>query len=408
MGRDVNKTLQSLFNSAVRALKAQLSSGGFEGILLILVAALAIFAANSIFAHPYHDLFHATLAWTPIARLDTLHLWINDGLMAVFFFVVGLEVKREILVGNLSTAATRRLPIMAAAAGMAVPAAVFLLIAGGEPELARGWAIPAATDIAFAVGVIGLLGRRVPPPLRVFLLTVAIVDDIGAVLIIALFYASGLDLVWLLAALLLLAAMIGLNRTGVGSKVPYILLAVAMWYFVLHSGIHATIAGVVAALAIPMERRDGKSMLEAMEHSLIGWNAWLVVPLFGFANAGVALEGLGWEALLDPLPLAIGAGLLIGKQAGIFGCIVLAVRFGIAKRPESCSWLSIWGTSVLCGIGFTMSLFISALAFPRDPFLVEEAKLGILGGSLVSAVLGYLILRLASSPVRGGGRRASD
>jgi NhaA family Na+:H+ antiporter len=365
-------------------------------VLLIFVAALAILAANSMFAHQYHDLFHATLAWTPISKLNNLHLWINDALMAVFFFVVGLEVKREIVAGNLSDAKTRRLPIIAAIAGMAAPAAVYMAIIGGDPALTRGWAIPAATDIAFAMGVIGLLGSRVPPALRVFLLTVAIVDDIGAVLIIALFYTSNLAWAWLLASLGLLAVMIAMGRMGVRSMIPFILCALAMWYCVLNSGVHATIAGVVAALAIPMRRTDAKSMLETMEHSLVGWNAYLIVPLFGFANAGVALAGLGWEALLDPLPLAIGAGLVFGKQVGIFGCIVVTDKLGIAKRPENSTWPEIWGTSVLCGIGFTMSLFISALAFPRSLLLVEEAKLGILCGSAISAVLGYVILRMTT------------
>jgi NhaA family Na+:H+ antiporter len=280
---------------------------------------------------------------------------------------------------------------------LAVPAAVYLAVAGDDPALVRGWAIPAATDIAFAMGVIGLLGNRVPPALRLFLLTVAIVDDIGAVLVIAVAYTAGLKLIWLVGALAVLAAMIGFNRIGLRSIWPFVVAALALWYCVLNSGIHATIAGVVAALTIPMRTADGYSMLERMEHGLVRWNAYLVVPLFGFANAGVALAGLGWRALLDPLPLAIGAGLVLGKQAGIFSCIVAADRLGIARRPENSTWPQIWGTSVLCGIGFTMSLFISALAFPHSPPLIEEAKLGILGGSLISAVLGYAILRMTTA-----------
>ncbi|HSG33712.1 MAG TPA: Na+/H+ antiporter NhaA [Sphingomonadaceae bacterium] len=390
-------TEPSFLKSAVRPFRALFVSDAFEGILLISVAALAILAANSGLANEYYDLFHRTLAWTPIAKLDNLHLWINDALMAVFFFVVGLEVKREILDGNLSDAKTRRLPVLAAIAGMAAPAAIYMLIAGHEPSLIRGWAIPAATDIAFAMGVIGLLGSRVPNALRVFLLTVAIVDDIGAVMIIALFYTASLAWAWLLAALGVLAVMIALNRFGVRSIIPFVLAALAMWFCVLNSGIHATIAGVVAALAIPMRRRDGHSMLEKMEHSLVGWNAYLIVPLFGFANAGVALEGLGVEALFDPLTLAIVGGLVLGKQVGIFSIVYAADKLGIAKRPENSTWPEIWGTSVLCGIGFTMSLFISALAFPNTPLLIEEAKLGILVGSAISAALGYLILRLSTT-----------
>jgi NhaA family Na+:H+ antiporter len=366
-------------------------------VLLIAVAALAVAAANSACADAYRHLCHGALAWTPIPLLSTLHLWINDALMAVFFFVVGLEVKREMIAGSLADAESRRLPVLAAVAGMAVPALVYFALAGGEPQLQRGWAIPAATDIAFAMGVIGLLGNRVPGPLRVFLLTVAIVDDIGAVTIIALFYSEGLAFGWLLAALLVLAGLIALNRMRVERIGPFVLGAVALWFCVLNSGIHPTIAGVVGALTVPMRRRDGHSMLETIEHALVRWNAYLIVPRFGFANAGVALGTDGMSRLFAPLPLAVGAGLVFGKQAGIFISIVVADKLGIARRPEA-SWSQIWGTAVLCGIGFTMSLFIGALAFSRHPALIEEAKLGVLAGSLVSAMLGYLILRLARPP----------
>jgi len=385
----------SILSTAARPFKALFDSDAFAGILLIAVAILAIAAANSPLAHEYHQLFHGELPWSPIPKLGTLHAWINDALMAVFFFVVGLEVKREMIAGSLAQPASRRLPVLAAAAGMAAPALVYMAIAGGEPDLSPGWAIPAATDIAFAMGVIGLLGNRVPPALRLFLLTVAIVDDIGAVLIIAFFYTEGMDFGWLLAAILVVAGLIALNKLRVERIWPFVVGAVLLWFCVLNSGIHATIAGVVAALTIPMRKRDGHSMLENLEHALVGWNAHVVVPLFGFANAGVALAGLGLAAMLDPLPLAIGAGLVIGKQVGIFGSIVAADKLGFASRPEGASWSQIWGTTVLCGIGFTMSLFIGALAFPRHPLLVEEAKLGVLAGSLVSALLGYAILRMA-------------
>jgi NhaA family Na+:H+ antiporter len=371
--------------------RALFVSDAFAGVLLIAVALAALVAANSPLAGSYHALFHGTLAWTPVAKLDTLHLWINDALMAVFFFVVGLEVKREIVAGELASPRERRLPVLAAAAGMAVPAAVYLLIAGGDPALHRGWAIPAATDIAFAMGVVGLLGRRVPPALRLFLLTVAIVDDIGAVAIIAFVYTASLELIWLLASAAVLSGLIALNGARVNRAWPYVLLSLVLWLCVLNSGVHATIAGVVAALTIPM------GLLERIEHKLVGWNAYLIVPLFGFANAGVALGGLGLAGLFAPLPLAIGAGLVIGKQAGIFASIVIADRTGFAPRPPGASWAQIWGMSVLCGIGFTMSLFIAALAFPDAPHLVEQAKIGILGGSLISAVLGYAILRAARS-----------
>jgi NhaA family Na+:H+ antiporter len=368
------------------------------GILLILVAAAAMLAANSVLAETYHGLFHNRLAWTPIPKLDTLHLWINDGLMAVFFFVVGLEVKREWIEGQLSSAEQRRLPVMAAAAGMIVPALIYFAVVTGEgaDALVRGWAIPAATDIAFAMGVLGLLGNRVPASLRLFLLTVAIVDDIGAVLVIAFFYTANIKLVWLAASAVTVGILFAMNRARVDAYWPYILLALVLWYFVLNSGVHATIAGVVAALTIPMRGKDDDTMLEHLEHGLAPWSAYLVVPVFGFANAGVAFAGLGIAALLDPLPLAIAAGLFLGKQVGIFGIVFAADKLGIATRPENASWVEIWGVSILCGIGFTMSLFVSGLAFAGNDFLIEEAKIGILLGSLVSSVVGYTILRLTS------------
>ena len=301
-----------ILTTAARPFKALFVSDAFAGVLLIAIAVLAIVVANSPLAEQYHHLFHGQLAWTPIPKLYNLHLWINDALMAVFFFVVGLEVKREMIAGNLADAETRRLPVLAAVAGMAAPAAVYFWIAGHDPALQRGWAIPAATDIAFAMGVVGLLANRVPPALRLFLLTVAIVDDIGAVLIIALFYTASLKLIWLLAALLVVACLIAVNRMRIDSIWPFVVGALVLWLCILNSGIHATIAGVVAALTVPMRRRDGHSLLETMEHALVRWNAYLIVPLFGFANAGVSLSDVGLEALLDPLPLAIGAGLVIG------------------------------------------------------------------------------------------------
>lgn len=396
------KNALSILAAPVRALFVGESK---QGILLIVVAAAALLAANSWLAPAYHHWFHGTLPWTPIAKLSTAHLWINDGLMAIFFFVVGLEVKREIIEGQLSSPAQRRLPVLAAVAGMLIPALVYLAIAGDDPELVRGWAIPAATDIAFAMGVLGLLGKRVPASLRLFLLTVAIVDDIGAVVIIALFYTVGLKLGWLVAAAVVFAFMVAINKSGFGRPWPFVLLALVLWYCVLHSGIHATIAGVVAALTIPMRGVDNDTMCERMEHTLAPWNAYLVVPVFGFANAGVSLSGVGMEGVLAPLPLAIAAGLAFGKQAGIFACVYAAHRIGFAKRPSHASWPQVWGVSALCGIGFTMSLFIGELAFPGTDaaarLLRDEAKIGILGGSIISAVLGYVILRMTTENPRG-------
>jgi Na+:H+ antiporter, NhaA family len=394
----MERARRHLANRIARALTRVLGGDATAGVLLIVVAAAAMIAANSPLAHGYHALFHARLPLSPIPYLSTLHAWINDGLMAVFFFTVGLEIKREVLDGELATPARRRLPVLAAAAGMAAPALVFLAIAGQQPELARGWAIPAATDIAFAVGIIGLLGKRVPPSLRLFLLTVAIVDDLGAVAIIALFYTAELSLPWLFASLAVLAVMVVLARLRIGRALPYILLSLALWFCMLHSGVHATVAGVLAAFTIPLRVKRGDSLLLRFEHALVPWNGLLVVPLFGFANAGVSLGGAGLAALLDPLPLGIALGLFVGKQVGVLGAILLAKRTGFAAVPEGAGRLQLWGMALLCGIGFTMSLFIGALAFPAYPELVEEAKLGVLAGSLASALAGYLVLRLAPRP----------
>ena len=374
-------------------LRRLLHNEAGPGIVLMIVAAAAMIAANSGLEPAYHTLFHDPLGWTPVAKLTTFHLWINDGLMALFFFVVGLEIKREVLDGALAKPATRRMPVMAAVAGMAVPAAVYLLATRDTAGLARGWAIPAATDIAFAVGVVALLGKRVPPSLRLFLLTVAIVDDLGAVAIIALAYTAGLELAWLAAAAAILAAMALLNRLRSDRAAPYVVLAVALWFAVLHSGVHATVAGVLAAFAIPLRpgKRSHDSLLLRMEHGLVPWSGFVIVPLFGFANAGVVLGGEA--SLLAPLPLGIALGLFAGKQAGIFASLLIAERLGFARRPEGASLLQLWGIALLCGIGFTMSLFIAALACPGDPALVEEAKLGVLAGSLLSALLGFAVLR---------------
>ena len=394
-GVAMHPTLQRTLRLS-RALTRFFGGDAAAGVFLIAVAALAMILANSPLAGAYHDILHDPLPWTPIAKLDNLHLWINDGLMAVFFFVVGLEIKREIVDGDLSTPERRRLPVIAAVAGMAAPAAIYLAIAGEDPTFHRGWAIPAATDIAFAMGVIGLLGTRVPPSLRLFLLTVAIVDDIGAVAIIAVVYTEKVVFAWLIAAMGCFAVMRILARMRVGRASPYVLFAILMWFCVLHSGVHATVAGVFAASAIPMgldERHD--SLLLRLEHALVPWNAYFIVPLFGLANAGVSLAAGGDAGLMAPVTLGVAAGLFFGKQAGILGAILAADKLGFAKRPAGAGPLHLWGVATLCGIGFTMSLFIGALAFPRHPDLIEQAKLGVLAGSLASALLGYAVLRFA-------------
>lgn len=386
---------QNMLTTTVRNFKALFKADAFEGILLIFVAILAMVIANSAVSDAYYGMFHGYLWSKDTFYLNSLHLWINDGLMAIFFFVVGLEVKRELIVGNLSDPKQRNLPVIAAVAGMAVPVLVYLFVTGGDSQLRAGMAIPAATDIAFAMGVIGLLGTRVPAPLRLFLLTVAIVDDIGAVAIIAIFYSTPY-LPWLIASVVVLGAMIAMNRAGVDRIWPYVIAALVLWFCVLNSGVHATIAGVLAALTIPMKRRDGRSLLENMEHALVPWNAYIVVPIFGFANAGVDISDMGLEGFTDPLPLGVAAGLVVGKQVGIFSAVWAAVKLGIVDKPPGCSWAEVWGVSILCGIGFTMSLFIGELAFPQNRLLIDEAKIGILTGSLISAVLGYVVLRMTT------------
>lgn len=362
-----------------------------------MAAAAALISANSGLAQDYHHLLHRPFYPAIAEPLSSIHGWINDALMAVFFFVVGLEIKREVLDGELASAARRRLPVIAALAGMIVPALIYLALAGTARPLSAGWAIPAATDIAFAVGVLALAGKRLPPSLRVFLLTVAIVDDLGAVAIIALFYSAGIDLLWSGAALAVLTVMALMNRSGVTRALPYGLASLLVWYCVLHSGVHPTIAGVLAALTIPLQLdRRGDSLLLRMEHALAPWSAYLIVPLFGFANAGVELpQGLA-DLTSSHLPVAVAAGLFLGKQTGIFGAIWLCEKLHLAPRPAGATWLQLWGLSALCGIGFTMSLFIGALAFPASPALVDSAKIGVLIGSGLAGLLGFVVLKLAA------------
>ena len=364
------------------------------GLLLIAAAVAALLAANSPLSDEYGRLLHWQIgpALPRVGQLD-LHHWIADGLMAIFFLLVGLEVKREWYDGRLSTPAERRLPILAAAAGMAVPAMVYLAAIGSEPSLAKGWAIPAATDIAFAVGVLAILDRHAPASIKLLLITIAIVDDIGAVLIIALFYTADLDVTALAAALALTGGMAALGQFGVRRLWPFLVGFALLWLLMLASGVHATISGVLAALTVPLGRGESRSPLKRLEHDIHPWVMFGVIPIFGFASAGVALSG-GAGLLFQPLPLAVLLGLFLGKQIGIFVGIWLAIKAGVAHRPKGAQWGQIYGASLLCGIGFTMSLFIAGLAFPGHPGLVEEAKIGILSGSLLSAIAGFAVLRL--------------
>ncbi|WP_340644629.1 Na+/H+ antiporter NhaA [Phenylobacterium sp.] len=376
--------------SALRTLFESESAGG---LMLMGVAALALLVANSPLAGAYFTVLHA-----PVGGLDVLH-WINDGLMAVFFLLVGLEIKREVIDGELSTWSRRILPGVAAAGGMLVPALVFLAFQGGDPKTMQGWAIPAATDIAFALGILSLLGSRVPVSLKVFLTALAIIDDLGAVLIIAFFYTSDIALWALAGAAVALAALIAMNRMKVSALAPYLVVGAVLWWLTQQSGVHATLAGVALALTIPLRRTpgardDAHSPLHILEHAIQPWVAFLVVPIFGFANAGISFAGLSFSALLAPVPLGVAAGLFLGKQIGVFGSVWLLVRLGFAERPGRSTWRQIYGVSVLCGIGFTMSLFIGLLAF-KNPELQEATKLGVLAGSVLAAGFGWAILRKA-------------
>jgi len=383
----------------VSALREFLSGQASAGLLLMGAAVLALVLANGPLARSYAETLHLDLG-----PLSLLH-WINDGLMAVFFLLVGLEIKREFLDGQLSSPRRRMLPGLAALGGMAAPAAVYLLLNGGPHGAPHGWAVPTATDIAFSLGVLALLGSRVPVSLRIFLAALAIMDDLGAVIVIAVFYAGDLAPGWALAALAVLAAIWALNRLKVVSLAPYLLLAVPLWAFTLLSGIHATVAGVMLALAIPLRVSRGRpddpaSPLHRLEHRLQFWVAYLVVPIFGLANAGVSMAGVGWSDLLAPVALGTAAGLFVGKQAGVFAATWLAIRLRLAEVPEDATMLQVYGVALLCGIGFTMSLFIGLLAFD-DPLLQAEVKLGVLAGSLLSALCGSLVLVIAGKRCDG-------
>lgn len=372
------------------------------GILLIAATALALVAANS----PAVGLYNAFLDAPVEVRVGAISvakpalLWINDGLMAVFFFLIGMELKREFMEGELSSWRRVALPAAGALGGMIVPVAVFIALNHGDPVALRGWAIPAATDIAFAVGVLGMLGSRVPLSLKVFLTSLAIFDDVGAILIIALFYTEQLTLAALLFAGVMIVVLLLLNHGGVTNKTPYIIIGIALWLAVLKSGIHATIAGVILALFIPLrpDVPDGSSPLRELEQDLHSTVAYGILPLFAFANAGISMGGIRLASLLHPLPLGIAAGLFIGKQAGVFLFSYLAVKLGLAQPLESVGWKAFYGMAVLCGVGFTMSLFISSLAF--EPGSLGESvdeRIGIIAGSFLSAIIGYTVLRSSLS-----------
>ncbi|MCL4143441.1 UNVERIFIED_CONTAM: hypothetical protein GTU68_037401 [Idotea baltica] len=374
------------------------------GILLIFITIFALLLQNSPLSSIYNAFLHTPLEVRAgdfqIAK--PLLLWVNDGLMAIFFFLIGLEVKREVLEGHLSTLSQVALPGAAAVGGMVVPALVFSAFNWGNEFAMRGWAIPTATDIAFALGILSLLGKRVPTSLKVFLLALAIIDDLGAIIIIALFYTAELSTLSISVATACLVVLFVMNRMNVAREAAYIIVGVVLWISVLKSGVHATLAGVALAFMIPLncKRHDGTSfsMSKEMEHSLHYWVAFFILPIFAFVNAGVDLRGISLEQMFTPVPLGIIFGLLVGKQLGVFGFSWLAIKMGIAKLPEGSNWRQLYGVSILTGVGFTMSLFINTLAYNDTQIYHYADKLAVLLGSFISAIMGYYILRTAKHP----------
>jgi NhaA family Na+:H+ antiporter len=361
------------------------------------VASLALIVANSPLGPAYFYGLHVY-----VGGLSLLH-WINDGLMALFFLLVGLEIKREVLDGQLSSWPRRALPGVAAVGGMVVPALIFVVINWNGEGTLKGWAIPAATDIAFALGVLALLGKRAPASLKIFLTALAIIDDLGAVVIIALFYTASLNIYALAGALAVLVVLAIMNRRGITFLPAYLVLGVVLWVLTLMSGVHATLAGVALAFTIPLRASPGHpddthSPLHHLEHGLHPWVTYLVVPIFGFANAGVSLAGFSLGTLVHPVTLGVTLGLFIGKQIGVFAFAAVAIRAKWAELPPHSNWIQLYGVSLLCGIGFTMSLFIGGLAYAEAPVLLDETKIGVLLGSVVSALVGAALLASSSRP----------
>lgn len=373
-----------------------------SGILLIFATAAALVMANTPLSGAYHAFLEVPIA-VQVGALEIAKpsiLWINDGLMAIFFFLVGLEIKREFFEGELSTPSQLALPTLAAIGGMVVPALIYLAFNMDNPVALNGWAIPTATDIAFALGILALVGSRAPLSLKILLTAIAIIDDLGAIVIIAVFYTENLSVISLSWGGAFVAGLVVLNRLKIVRPAAYILLGTALWICVLKSGVHATLAGVITAFAIPMKGKAGTdgSLLKDLEHTLHPWIAFLILPIFAFANAGVSFTGIGLESFVEPVKFGISAGLFFGKQVGVFLMLWLGVKLGLSAMPKGTNWVQLYALSLLCGIGFTMSLFIGSLAFEHSSFDVP-IRLGVLTGSILSAVLGYLLLRFGTSKV---------
>ncbi|WP_434650942.1 Na+/H+ antiporter NhaA [Pseudomonas sp. D1-2] len=374
-------------------LERFMQSESSGGIVLMFSALAALIVANSPLFTTYTSVLHASFLGMSVEH------WVNDALMAIFFLLVGLEIKREMQIGELAKWSQRALPGFAALGGMIVPALIYAWVNRHSSETLAGWAIPAATDIAFALGVLSLLGNRVPMSLKVFLSALAILDDLGAVAIIAMFYTSGLDVTMLAASAGVIAVLLIMNKAGVTRLLPYLALGLVLWVLVLKSGVHATLAGVALAFCIPLNKdapaEDSPSL--RLERRLSPWVAFLIMPIFGFANAGVSLAGVSLSNLLDPVPLGVAAGLLLGKQLGVFTFALVAIKTGLAQMPTHSSWRQVYGVALLCGIGFTMSLFIGNLAFPGAQLLIDEVKVGVLAGSTLAALAGILVLRFCAT-----------
>ena len=384
-----------MFSTIDEFIKKESSSG----LLLIAVTLLALFLQNSFLTNAYshflHTPVHISIGTFGIAK--PLLLWVNDGLMAIFFFLIGLEVKREVLEGELSSKSQIALPAIAALGGMIIPALIFIFFNHTDAFAMNGWAIPTATDIAFALGILSLLGKRVPVSLKIFLMALAIIDDLGAIVIIALFYTSDLSLISISIALGSIVVLVGMNQLKVIKKAAYILVGIVLWISVLKSGVHATIAGVVLAFCIPLYSTNANgerfSMLKEMEHDLHYWVAFFILPLFAFVNAGVDLKDLAPSAIVSDVSLGVILGLFLGKQLGVFGFSFLAIKLGFASLPTGSNFKQLYGVAILTGIGFTMSLFVNTLAYNDTDLFHYADKLAVLLGSFLSGIVGYLYLR---------------
>ena len=370
-----------------------------SGLVLLISAVIALIISNSNFSSLYFETLQSYLfiGINNIGLKMSLHHWINDALMAVFFFFVTLEIKREFILGELSSPKQALLPIIAAIGGMLVPALIYIYINFGNGDTIKGWAIPSATDIAFSLGVLSLLGSRVPISLKVFLTALAIIDDLGAIIIIAFFYTGDLSIQYLSLLLLTFIALLILNKSGVKKFLPYLILGLILWFFTYQSGVHATISGVLLATVIPHRKKNEEySLLTKIEHNISAYVAFGIMPLFAFANAGVSLDGINLESLLSPVPLGIVLGLFVGKQIGVFLFSIIAIKLKIAQMPNNANWMSFYGVGILAGIGFTMSLFIGNLAFVENIEYIDGVKIGVLAGSLLSTLIGYGLLLLTT------------